>query len=84
MTHGRVEEAEKTIADVEKHVEESGGGVLPPAEGRLTVHPRKSFGFGLVFGTMFGRYKGRSFLAFMLMVAQAFLFNAVFFTYGWC
>jgi MFS family permease len=67
---------------VEQRVEHSGGGALPPAEGTLTVHPRKTFGFGLVFGAMFGKYKGRSLLAFTLMVAQAFLFNAVFFTYG--
>jgi MFS family permease len=82
VTHGRIEEAERTVADVEKRVEHSGGGALPPAEGTLTVHPRAVFGFGLVFGAMFGRYKGRSLLAFTLMVAQAFLFNAVFFTYG--
>ena len=31
---------------------------------------------------MFGAYKWRSLLAFTLMAAQAFLFNAVFFTYG--
>ncbi len=82
VTHGRVDEAEKTVAEVEQRVEHSGGGALPPAEGTLTVHPRKTFGFGLVFGAMFGKYKGRSLLAFTLMVAQAFLFNAVFFTYG--
>ena len=82
VTHGRIEEAEKTVADVEERVEHSGGGALPKAEGTLTVHPRKAFGFGLVFSAMFGRYKGRSLLAFTLMVAQAFLFNAVFFTYG--
>jgi MFS family permease len=63
-------------------VEHSGGGALPPAKGQLTVHPRKSFGFGLVFGAMLGKHRGRSALALMLMVAQAFLFNAVFFTYG--
>ena len=31
---------------------------------------------------MLGKHRGRSGLALMLMVAQAFLFNAVFFTYG--
>lgn len=31
---------------------------------------------------MLGKNRGRSFLALSLMVAQAFLFNAVFFTYG--
>jgi len=82
VTHGRMEEAEKTVADVERRVSDSGGGALPPAEGRLTVHPQKVFGFGIIFKAMFGKYKARSLLAFTLMVAQAFLFNAVFFTYG--
>jgi len=31
---------------------------------------------------MFGKYRSRSALALALMVAQAFLYNAVFFTYG--
>jgi len=82
VTHGRVEQAERTVADVEKRVSESGGGNLGPAEGTLEVHPRKTFGFGLIFRAMLGTYRGRAFLAFSLMAAQAFLFNAVFFTYG--
>jgi MFS family permease len=82
VTHGRNDEAERTVAEVERRVRESGGGDLGPACGKLTVHPQTSFGFGLIFSAMFGAYKWRSLLAFTLMVAQAFLFNAVFFTYG--
>ena len=82
VTHGRNDEAEKTVADVERRVRESGGGDLGPACGTLTVHPQTSFGFGLIFKAMLGAYKWRSLLAFTLMAAQAFLFNAVFFTYG--
>jgi MFS family permease len=83
VTHGRLEEAEKTVAEVEKRVSETDGGKqMPPAEGKLTVHPRKTFGFGIIFKAMLGKYRSRSFLAFSLMAAQAFLFNAVFFTYG--
>jgi len=82
VTHGRVEEAEKTLSDVEQRVAASGGGEIPRADGKLTVHPRKTFGFGLIFKAMIGKYRARAFLAFSLMAAQAFLFNAVFFTYG--
>ena len=78
ITHGYAKAAKKTVADIERQV----GGNLPPANKTLTVHPRKVFGFGLVFGSMLGKNRGRSFLALTLMVAQAFLFNAVFFTYG--
>ena len=78
ITHGYEKAAKKTVADIERKI----GGNLPPADKTLTVHPRKVFGFGLVFGSMLGKNRGRSFLALTLMVAQAFLFNAVFFTYG--
>jgi MFS family permease len=46
------------------------------------VHPRKSFGFGMIADAMWTKYRARSVLALSLMMAQAFLFNAVFFTYG--
>jgi MFS family permease len=78
ITHGREQEARQTTDDIERKV----GGALPPAKATLTVHPRKVFGFGLILGAMLGKNRGRSFLALALMVAQAFLFNAVFFTYG--
>jgi MFS family permease len=46
------------------------------------VHPRKSFGFGVIVNTMFGRYWRRALVGFSLMVSQAFLYNAIFFTYA--
>jgi MFS family permease len=83
VTHGRENEAEATVAEVERRVSESGGGRLPPPEAKkLTVHPRKVFGFGLIFRAMLGKYRARAALVLILMAAQAFLFNAVFFTYG--
>ncbi len=82
ITHGKAEDAKRTMQEIETRVSHSGGGAIPKAEGSLTIHPRKSFGFGLIFGAMLGKHRGRSFLALTLMVAQAFLFNAVFFTYG--
>jgi MFS family permease len=78
ITHGREQEAKQTTDDIEHKV----GKELPPPKGTLKVRPRKVFGFGLLLGAMLGKNRGRSFLALSLMVAQAFLFNAVFFTYG--
>ena len=82
VTHGRVEEAETTVAEVERRVERDTGRPLARPEGTLQVHPRKAFGFGVILKAMLGKYRGRSLLALTLMVAQAFLYNAVFFTYG--
>ncbi|HEY0424383.1 MAG TPA: MFS transporter [Rhodopila sp.] len=78
ITHGREQEAKQNTDDIERRV----GKDLPPAKNTLKVHPRKVFGFGLILGAMVGKNSGRSVLALTLMVAQAFLFNAVFFTYG--
>ena len=82
VTHGRNEEARDTIRSIETRVVATTAAPLPEAEGTLTVHPRRVFGFGLIFGAMLGRYKLRSVLALLMMAAQAFLYNAVFFTYG--
>ncbi len=78
VTHGREREAEETTADIEHQI----GKPLPPPQGSLKIHPQKVFGFGLILRSMLGDNRGRSFLALALMVAQAFLFNSVFFTYG--
>jgi MFS family permease len=82
LTHGYNDQAEATLADIEHRVVEDTGKELPHAEGRVEVHPRKSFGFGMIASAMWAKYRARSILASSLMIAQAFLFNAVFFTYG--
>jgi MFS family permease len=82
ITHGWSRQADATIADIEQRVRSETHAELAPAEGRLRVHPRKSFGFGLIARAMLGKYRSRSLVVLALMVAQAFLFNAVFFSYG--
>jgi MFS family permease len=82
VTHCRAEEAEQTVLAIEKDVEISSGRKLPPAVGSLVVHPRKSFGLGIIFASMLGKHRSRSVLALVLMVAQSFLYNSVFFSYG--
>jgi MFS family permease len=82
VTHGYERQAEETMADIERRVSEDTGRHLPEARGQLEVHPRKSFGFALIVHAMLHEYRSRSLLALALMTAQAFLFNAVFFSYG--
>jgi MFS family permease len=82
MTHGRADEAEGIVSDVEQKVEDSTDGSLPEPEGTIEVRQRQSIGFGPVIKAVFGDYKKRSFLGFMLMVTQAFFYNAIFFTYA--
>ena len=83
MTHGHEQEADESIAKIERRVQDDTNKELPSPEGPpLVIHPRKSFGFAIVARTMFSRYPARSFLSLSLMISQAFLYNAVFFTYA--
>jgi MFS family permease len=79
LTHGRAEEAERIVADIERRI----GGTLPAPQGApIELHPRRSFGLAFVARVMFTRYRTRSALCVMLMMSQAFLYNAIFFTYA--
>ena len=82
VTHGYSRRAEETVAEIEERVRSDIGGELRKPEGQLKVHPQKSFGFGLIIRSMLGKYRARSSLALTLMIAQSFLFNAAFFSYG--
>ena len=82
VTHCRSEEAEKTVKTIETDVIKSTGKPLPPIKETMEVHPRKAFGLKLIFSTMLGKYRERSILALVLMIAQSFLYNSVFFTFG--
>ena len=79
LTHGRVEEAERIVADIERSI---GRDLPPPAAPPITLHPRRRFGLGHVAHVMLTRYRTRSMLCVMLMMSQAFLYNAIFFTYA--
>ena len=79
LIHGKRDEAEKIISNIEKDIEEHTGKKLDdPPENYLAVHPQKRFGFGIILKTMVTKYKTRSVLGFSLMVSQAFLYNALF------
>ena len=84
VTHGYVAEAETTVARIETLVAAEAQARLPavdPADA-ITVHPHRTFGFGHIVRTVLGRYRSRALVGFSLMVAQAFLYNAIFFTYA--
>lgn len=82
VTHCRGEEAEAVVRGIEDRVAADTKQSLAMPEERLEVHPRTSFGLGLIFSAMTGKYRQRSILALTLMVAQSFLYNSVFFTFG--
>jgi MFS family permease len=83
MTHGRPEEAEAVVAQIEARVARATGRPLPPAPDRrlrLRTDVRSWFGAGVRALTT--QYRSRTVLGVALMAAQAFCYNAVFFTYA--
>ena len=82
VTHGRNAEAEKVMAGIEAHVAATSGVAPGPVEGGMEIHPRKVFGFGLILNSLWRDHRGRGLLVLVLMAAQAFLYNAVYFTFG--
>jgi len=84
VTHGQREEAEITVAAIERTVARETGVRLtdPPPEEALRLNERQHFGLEAVLKPMLTQYRSRSVLALSLMVAQAFVYNAIFFTYA--
>jgi MFS family permease len=83
LTHGRNEEAEETTDAIEEQVRQQTGRELPPVEGPpIVVEQRESIGFGIIAKAMFQLYPKRTILGLTLMGSQAFLYNAIFFTYA--
>jgi MFS family permease len=83
MTHGRHHEAEKIVAEIEAEVARESGGTLPePENRRLIIRVRRHTPWGEIWDAMFRQNARRSFLGLTLMVAQAFFYNAIFFTYA--
>lgn len=78
MLHGRVDEAEAIVAQIEKRLD------APPPETalpRLRLRPR-GLSMADVASTLFRTYPKRTLLGVVLMATQAFFYNAIFFTYA--
>jgi MFS family permease len=82
VLRGKRREAERTIADIEKRVAATHGPLPPVGDARLEIRPRDHTPWNDVFKNMLGENRQRSILGFVLMVGQAFFFNAVFFTFS--
>jgi MFS family permease len=79
--HGHDREAEAVVADVEKRIEAETHEKLPRPHGTMKVTQRRSTGFGEIIRVAVTKYPRRFVLGLSLFIGQAFLYNAVFFTY---
>jgi MFS family permease len=80
--HGRDEEGEKVVRDIEDTVRNESHKDLPDVNDSITIRQRRTISLGLIARTVFTQYPKRTILCFSLFVGQAFLYNAFFFTYG--
>jgi MFS family permease len=82
VTHGRAEEAEKTIAYIEHEVAESGKPLPPVDESKvIELRPTDDIGYAALTRVLFREYPRRAVYGATLMITQSFLYNAIFFTY---
>ena len=83
LMHGRVEDAEAAVLDIEERTERTGGALEPVDESKaIEVRPPDDIGFIALARTLFATYPQRSILGASLMISQSFLYNAIFFTYS--
>ena len=86
MIHGRNAEAEEIVAEVERRIMASHGTAVsdrgyngvPPTRIRTRTHTR----WREIWNAIVHEHRRRSLLGFVLMLTQAFFYNAIFFTYA--
>jgi MFS family permease len=80
--HGREEEGEQIVRDIEGTVVEETGKDLPSVGETITIRQRRSITIPEIAKVVFTQYPRRTILCLSLFIGQAFLYNAFFFTYG--
>ncbi|HEY8872339.1 MAG TPA: MFS transporter, partial [Stellaceae bacterium] len=83
MLHGRLDECEVVIAAIEYRVRAAAGGeMLSVAAGRIRLVVRSHTPVKRMIRAILKDYPRRAVLGLVLMTAQAFFYNAIFFTYA--
>jgi MFS family permease len=80
--HGRDEEAEQLVSEIEHTVEEQTGLELEEPRRTIKVRQRRAIGFGTIAKTVFKLYPRRTVVGLALFIGQAFLYNSVFFGFA--
>ncbi len=83
MIHGEPGDAEKIVTHVEDEIKRRTSAPLPDPENlKIRVRVRHHTPWHQIWRTIVHDHRRRSILGFVLMVAQAFFYNAIFFTYA--
>ncbi|WP_415822043.1 MFS transporter, partial [Mycobacterium senriense] len=81
--HGRDEEAEQIVGEIEEAVQQETGQPLPEPQGKaLRIRQRTAISFREIAAVAFKLYPRRAILGLALFIGQAFLYNGVTFNLG--
>jgi hypothetical protein len=80
--HGHDAEAERVTREIERQVSESTHQELIAPRRTIRVKQRNPMTIGEIAGVVFKLYPKRTFVGLSLFTGQAFLYNAIFFTYA--
>ena len=82
VTHGRAAEAEAIVAGIERSLRQQGHVLSAGPFARIRLRMRSHTPLREVAGVLFTTERQRSLVGLSLMAAQAFFYNAIFFTYA--
>ncbi len=82
MIHGKPREAEGVVEEIEARVVADTGRKLEPVTTMLSLGDPHKTTMLSVAQTLLKHYRGRTTLGLVLMASQAFVYNAIFFTYA--
>ena len=82
MTHGRAREAEAIVAGIESRFAQAGHQLSRGPFPKIRLHARSHTPLAEVAATLFVAQRQRTAVGLSLMTAQAFFYNAIFFTYA--
>src|SRR4051794_13444616 len=80
--HGREEQAERIVDDIERDVEARTATELSEPDKSITVRQRRTIPFRTIAATAFQVYPKRTVLGLALFVGQAFIYNGITFNLG--
>ena len=81
LTHGRADEAEQVVAEIEARVKREHPELPEPEGAPIAIEQRERLNFLDIARYVIRNYPQRGLLGLSLMTGQAFLYNAIFFTY---
>ena len=82
ITHGRAEEAKAIVDGIETKLSEAGHTLPPGPLPTIRLRARSHTPLTEVARTLFSSQRERTLVGLSLMVAQAFFYNSIFFTYA--